>query len=243
MATLCHKHAGKPKERLVDKRIVYGLVAAAVILALGAYFMFGRSSANVADSGNALPYEVLATDHVRGAASAPITIIEYAAMHCPFCARFERDVVPKLIQNYVNTGKVRMVFRDFPLIGPDWLASGLTHCVPPDKFFSFLDLLFANQDKWVGPGADANHDGSLSEDEVIEGLVQMGRMAGFSREKVESCISDKTTLASLDQVQKDAEAKYKVDHTPTFIINGEIYNGELTYQDMQKKLDAQLTKK
>ncbi len=228
----------------MDKRIVYGVVAVAVIaVGVAAYFVFGRSSANLSEASNALPYEVLATDHVRGQANAPVTIIEYAAMHCPHCAHFEQEIMPKILQNYVNTGKVRMVFRDFPLIGPDWLASALTRCMPEDKYFSFVDLLFANQNKWVGEDADTNHDGNLSKDEVVAGLVKMGRQAGLSQDKVESCIDDKDALAAIDQVQKDAIAKYSVDHTPTFIINGEVYGGGLTYEEIQKAIDAQLAKK
>lgn len=225
----------------MDKRIVYGLVAAAVILAgIAAYFVFGRSSANLATAGDTLAVEILPTDRIHGQANAPITMFEYASMTCPHCARFQREVVPKLVHDYVDTGKVKIVFRDFPLDGAARLASALARCVPEDKYYSFLNLLFLNQDKWL---ADLNNDQRVSADEVIEGLVQMGRFAGFNRDKVESCVGDQSTLAYIDQTQAEAEAKYGISGTPTFIINGELHNGEIKYEDLKKIIDAKLPKK
>ena len=225
----------------MDRRIVYGLVAVAVILAgVAAYFIFGRSSANLAAPDEKLSVEILPTDRIHGQANAPVTIFEYASMTCPHCARFQRQVMPKLVHDYVDTGKVKIIFRDFPLDGAARLASALARCVPEDKYYSFLDLLFLNQDKWL---ADLNNDQHLSIDEVIEGLVQMGRFAGFDREKVESCVSDQSTLAYIDQTQAEAEAKYGINGTPAFIINGELHNGEILYDDLKKIIDAQLAKK
>lgn len=215
----------------MDKRIVYGLVAAAVVAAgVAAYFSFGGSGD--VGSGDKLAVEIVPTDHVRGKPNAPITIVEYAAMHCPFCARFEREAVPKLIKTYVDTGKVRLVFRDFPLIGPDWLASGVTHCAQGEQYFALVDFMFLNQEKWVGHEADTDHDGQLSEAELLEGLVQMGRVAGFSREKVQSCMNDPATQASLQQVEQDAVTRYGVDSTPTFIIDGHVHKDIRSWEDM-----------
>jgi protein-disulfide isomerase len=225
----------------MDKRIVYGLVAAAVIIAgIAAYFMFGSSSASLSGPGDAVSVDIRPTDRIHGAPNAPVTILEYASMTCPHCARFQKDVMPKLVQNYVDTGKVKIIFRDFPLDGAARLASALALCVPPDKYYSFLDLLFLNQHKWL---ADLNNDNNISADEVVEGLVQMGRFAGFSREKVESCIGDPATLAAIDQTQADAQTRYGMSGTPTFIINGEIHTGELKYEDVTKILDPLLAHK
>ncbi len=225
----------------MDKRIVYGLVAAAFILAaVAAYFIFGRSSDDLAGAGSTVAVEIRPTDRIHGSPNAPVTIIEYASMTCPHCARFQREVMPKLIQNYVDTGKVKIYFRDFPLDGAARLASALALCVPADKYYSFLDLLFLNQAKWL---ADLNNDQRITADEVVEGLVQMGRFAGFSREKVESCISDQSALAYIDQTQAEAQAKYGITGTPTFIINGELHNGELHYEDLKKMIDTKLAKK
>jgi protein-disulfide isomerase len=225
----------------VDKRIVYGVVAAAVILGgIAAYFVFGRSSASLSIAGDALAVEILPTDRIHGQANAPVTMFEYASMTCPHCARFQREVIPKLVHDYVDTGKVKIIFRDFPLDGAARLASALARCVPEDKYYSFLNLLFLNQDKWL---ADLNNDQHVSADEVIEGLVQMGRFAGFSRDKVESCVGDQSTLAYIDQTQAEAEAKYGISGTPTFIINGELHDGEIKYEDLKKMIDTKLPKK
>jgi protein-disulfide isomerase len=149
--------------------------------------------------------------------------------------------MPKLIHDYIDPGKVKVIFRDFPLDGAARLASALARCVPEDKYYPFVDLLFANQAKWL---ADLNGDGRVTADEVVEGLAQMGRFVGFSREKVESCISDQSTLAYIDQTQANAQAKYGINSTPTFIINGEINReGEVHYEDLRKIIATKLANK
>ena len=225
----------------MNKWVVYGLVAvAAVVVAVAGYFMLGNSSATLTDGSNAVAIDIKPTDRIHGSPTAPITIVEYASMTCSHCARFEREVMPNLVRDYVDTGKVKIVFRDFPLDGAARLASALALCVPQDKYFSFLDLLFLNQKSWL---ADLNNDQRVSADEVVEGLAQMGRFAGFNREKVESCIGDQSTLAYIDQTQADAQARYGVNSTPTFFINGEEEKGELHWEDLDKRLKTMLAKK
>jgi protein-disulfide isomerase len=226
----------------VDKRIGYVLVGVALIAAgVAAYFIFGHSSVSLGGSDIAVAVDILPTDRIRGAANAPVTIVEYASMTCPHCARFEKEVMPKLIHDYIDPGKVKVIFRDFPLDGAARLASALARCVPEDKYYPFVDLLFANQAKWL---ADLNGDGRVTADEVVEGLAQMGRFVGFSREKVESCISDQSTLAYIDQTQANAQAKYGINSTPTFIINGEINReGEVHYEDLRKIIATKLANK
>lgn len=225
----------------MNKWVVYGLAAVAVVLvAVAGYFMLGSSSADLGSSGDRVAIEIKPTDHVQGSPNAPITIVEYASMTCSHCARFEREVMPKLVHDYVDTGKVKIVFRDFPLDGAARLASALALCVPQDKYFSFIDLLFLNQKSWL---ADLDNDQRVSADEVIEGLVQMGRFAGLNREKVQSCINDPSALASIDQTQAEAQSKYGISSTPTFFINGEVQKGEMHWDDLDKKLKAMLAQK
>lgn len=219
----------------------YGLVAAAVVgLAAAAYFLLGSSSADLSTASDKVAVDVRPTDRIHGSPQAPVTIIEYASMTCIHCADFQREIMPKLVQTYVDTGKVKIIFRDFPLDGAARLASALALCVPADKYHSFIDLLFLNRDKWL---ADLNRDRNVSADEVLEGLVQMGRFAGFSREKVESCVGDSSLLARIDQTQLDAQSRYGVNSTPTFIINGEIKKGELHWEDLDKQLKTLLAQK
>ncbi len=225
---------------LKDKRIVYGLIAAAAValLAVGYFAVFGDSLSVL--GGDSVNIVVLPTDHVRGAPNAPITIVEYASMTCPHCADFERETMPQLVMNYVDTGKVRLIFREFPLDGAARIASALALCVPEDKYFSFIDLIFLHQSQWL---ADLNNDQQVSFEEAVEGLVQMGRFAGFSREKVESCIADKASLDRIDKVQAEAERRYGVNSTPTFIIQGKIHVGEISYADLDKILQPLLARK
>ncbi|MGQ0741465.1 MAG: DsbA family protein [Alphaproteobacteria bacterium] len=224
----------------MNKWLMYGLVAVAVVLVVVvAYVVMGDSSGPAGSSGT-VSVEIRPTDRVRGNPNAPITIVEYASFTCSHCAKFEREVMPHLVREYVDTGKARLVYRDFPLDGAARLASALALCVPEDKYYSFVDLLLVNQRTWL---ADRNSDQRITAEEVFEGLVQMGRFAGFNREKVESCINDQSTLAHIDQTQADAQTRYAINGTPTFIINGEVVRRAVEWEDLDKQLKDILAKK
>jgi len=218
--------------KLTQKQWIYGggaaavLVLVVVLLATGAFSSGGLSEGKYA-------VEVKPTDRVMGKADAPAVVIEYASMTCPHCARVAHDVIPKLVEKYVNTGKVRFVFREYPLDGAARMAAALARCVPEDKFFSFIDLLFANQDKWL---QDFDQDSQLTREDVIEGLAQMGRFAGLSRERVEACSSDAANLKVVDDNWKEAQTLYGVDSTPTFIIGGNVHKGELSFETIENSL-------
>lgn len=222
-----------------DKRIIYGLAAVVVVIAIAAIVWFqvkqSPSSALALASG-AMKIEIKPSDRVRGKADAPLTIIEYASMTCPHCAEFERVTMPKLVADYVDTGKAKIIFREFPLDGAARMASSLARCVPEDNFYSFIDLLFLNQDKWI---QDFDGNGQITREDVVEGMARMGRFAGLDRPKVEACVDDKANLAIVDANWQEAQTKYGVDSTPTFFVNGEVHKGEWPYE----QLDAYLKKK
>lgn len=144
---------------------------------------------------------------IIGSATAPIKIIEYASLTCSHCAHFQNDVLPDLKSKYIDTGKVSLEYRDFPLNDPALKATLAARCLPEDKFEGFLNLLFKTQEHWAG-GID-----------YMVALKQNAKLAGMSDETFEACEADpKLKLAVADGMQK-AQDKWKISATPTFIVN------------------------
>src|SRR5690348_6219388 len=126
------------------------VVAFFVVLGLAGYFLYGPSGSplTIANrSGAAI--EIKPTDMVRGSPNAPVTLVEYASMTCPHCAEFQKDIVPQLAKDYIDTGKVKLIFREYPLDGAARMASAVARCLSGEQFFAFIDLLFKNQPSWI----------------------------------------------------------------------------------------------
>jgi protein-disulfide isomerase len=214
--------------------IVLGLVilvaAAAIAWNMG---LFGGSS----DAAAAKGYEIVASDRVQGNPKSPVVLIEYAAPSCPVCAAFNAQSFPQLKAKYIDTGKIFYVFRIFPLRPDDGSAEKIARCLPEDKYFAFIDLLFKNQPKW-----DVEY-GVPSPEGVHDGLVLLGRIAGMSQEQVDRCLVNKAEDDRINKVSADGEARYSIGGTPTFILNGvSIGSGNIPLDTMSKLLDTELAK-
>jgi protein-disulfide isomerase len=204
----------------------FGFLASAVVALLIAGYGFGA-----AQVGQAV--EIKANDMVRGKANAPVTIVEYASMTCPHCAAFNKDVIPQLAKEYIDTGKAKLVFREFPLDGAARLASAVARCFSGAQYFSFIDVLFAKQLDWI-----KDFDGGgISREDIVEGLSQMAGQSGMARERVAACATDEKNLAVVDANWKDGENSYNVRATPTFIINGTTHVGGMSFDDLKKIID------
>lgn len=169
-------------------------------------------------------------DMALGPKDAAVTITEFASMTCPHCARFAEEVFPKIKAAYIDTNKVRYVFREFPLDRAAGAASLLTRCIAKDdagKFFAVIDLLFKQQAEWAKPNA-------------LDPLKLIGKQAGMSGKAVEACIDDKAQTEKLIADQKYANEVLKVNSTPTFFINGEKVTGETSFEEFKKKIDPLL---
>jgi protein-disulfide isomerase len=223
-------------KQYVTYAAIIGVVAVA---GLGAYAYFGGSASPLALASGGQNVEIKPTDMVHGSPTAPVTMIEYASMTCPHCAQFQKDIIPKLNKDYVDTGKVKVVFREYPLDGAARMASAVARCLPGDQYFSFIDLLFKNQMNWI---KDFDNNNQLTREDILEGLTQMGRFAGLSREKVQSCADDSKNLALVDGNWMEGQTKYNVNSTPTFIINGTTHAGEIPYDELQKIIDPLVKK-
>lgn len=200
----------------------------------------GRNSDPISSSASTgQNMDIKSTDMVHGNTNAPVTIVEYASMTCPHCAAFQREVIPMLTRDYIDTGKVRMIFREYPLDGAARMASAVARCLSGDQYFSFIDLLFANQMNWI---KDFDGNGQLTKEDILQGLEMQGRFAGMSKEKVDQCADNKNNLALVDANWMEGMNKYGVNSTPTFFINGVKHEGEIPYDALKKDLDPLVKK-
>jgi protein-disulfide isomerase len=199
---------------------------------------------NVMDSGSAggsiasgPGFTLVSTDKTMGNPKAKVVLIEYGAPSCSICAYFFQNEFPKLKQNYIDTGKIFYVFRVFPLRELDGDSEKMARCLPEDKYFGFIDQLWRNQPKWDNaeyPGiADAH-----------AALVQQGRIAGMTSEQVDQCINNKEEDDRINKVAAEAEQRYSINATPTFILDGApLSAGSVPYDQLSKDLDAEIAKK
>src|SRR6202030_155903 len=147
------------------------------------------------------------------------------SLTCPHCAAFDRETLPKIKQNWIDTGKAKLAFRIFPLNGVDVRAAMVANCVPPDRYFAFVDTLFRTQDTWTRAG-DPVHE-----------VANTGRLLAGA-DKIKSCLADKTAEDSVIKLGYTAQNSYGVESTPTFFINGTKMVGEASYDAFDKALTA-----
>jgi protein-disulfide isomerase len=166
-------------------------------------------------------------DKVLGNADAPVTIVEYASMTCPHCAHFHATTLPELKTKYIDTGKVRLIFREFPFDPRAEAGFMLARC-SNDNYFPMVDVLFRQQQNWA------------SVENAKDALLQISKLAGFSQESFEACLTDQKLLEDVRAVQKRGSDEFKVDSTPTFFINGNTYKGALTIAEMSAIIDGML---
>ncbi len=169
----------------------------------------------------ALPEMVLGKD------DAPVTIVEYASMTCPHCAHFHATTLPELKTKYIDTGKARLIFREFPFDPRAEAGFMLARC-SKDNYFPMIDVLFKQQQNWAAV------------ENAKDALLQISKLAGFSQESFEACLTDQKLLDDVRAVQKRGAEEFKVDSTPTFFINGNTYKGALTIAEMSAIIDGML---
>ena len=164
-------------------------------------------------------------EHALGDPNAPVTIIEYASLTCPHCAHFHNDVLPDLKERYIETGKVRLVFRDFPLDERALMAAALAHCAGPDRYFGFLDVLFQTQSGWARA------------DDYLGALKKLGKLGGMSDEQMDACLADQELTDGILQTRLDGQNEHQVSSTPTLVINGEVYPGAREIDELSALID------
>jgi protein-disulfide isomerase len=166
-------------------------------------------------------------DIVLGSEKAPVTIIEYASMTCPHCAHFSTETFPELQKRYIDTGKVRFIFREFPL---DALAAAgfmLARCAGKDKFMPIVETLFAKQQEWIVQ-------------KPVAPLMEIAKQFGFTQQTFDQCLANQQVLDSIQAVRDRAATKLGVNSTPTFFVNGKKLAGDQSIDALSKVIDPYL---
>jgi protein-disulfide isomerase len=220
---------GEPCDGKSDRTINIVHVCAVV----GGYVYFVRSASQIdpnapkkdPDLAELMTPPAGLQDVSIGSQDAPNVIVEYASMTCPHCAQFDKVVFPEIKTKYIDTGKVRLIFREFPLDGLAARASMLARCAGPDRYFPMIDVMFQTQPTWVVEGPEA-----------LDHLLQLARQAGFSKEKFDACLADKELFKKIVDERQWAADKFQVDSTPTFFVNGKRMSGEHQLKDFEAML-------
>jgi protein-disulfide isomerase len=212
------------------------LAAIPAALAAGAAFWWSRGSDQglpgitpaVAQSGDRIDTSAI-PDMVLGSPDAPVTVVEYASFTCPHCATFHRNVLPQLRANYIDTGKVRFVFREVFFDKYGLWAALLARCGGEMRYFGLTGMIFDKQGEWAR-GSDAD---------IAGGLRKIGQVAGLPAEKVESCLSDAETSRALVARYQEQAVADDITSTPSFVIDGKKYSN-MSYDEFAKLLDSKL---
>lgn len=176
-------------------------------------------------------YAQMASDIVIGNDKATVTMIEYSSLTCPHCAHFAKDVFPGIKENYIDTGKIVFIHRDFPFDEPSLRAAMLARCAGKDRYYTFLKVLFDKQESWA------------YQKNYLEVLGNIGKLGGISSEKFDSCMKDKKLEDAIVEGKLTAANMLGVISTPTFFINGKEYKGVNNTAYFAKILDEALAAK
>ena len=160
-----------------------------------------------------------------GNKDAKIVVIEYASMTCAHCANFHKKVYPKIKENYIDTNKIKFIFRDFPLDKQALFGSVLARCAPKEKYFDFVKLILNTQKKWV------SNDGTF-----MDKLKNIGKLAGLNENKINTCFKDEQIVDDILKSRSAAEKKYNINSTPSLIINERKYSA-MSYENFEKIIE------
>jgi len=163
-----------------------------------------------------------------GRADAPVTLHEYASLTCGHCANFHKDTLPQIKKEYVDTGKVRVVFHDFPL---DGLATGavmIARCSGPDRFSDLTDMLFQTQADW------------RDSDNPLASLIALARFYGLGGEDVNACLNNQELLKFVQNSQKSSSDAYNIKSTPSFVLDGVLIEGAQPFENFKAAFDKAL---
>ncbi|HBM59106.1 MAG TPA: thiol-disulfide oxidoreductase [Citreicella sp.] len=166
-------------------------------------------------------------DMVKGDADAPVEMIEYASYTCPHCASFATNVLPQIEENYIETGKVKLVYREVYFDKYGMWASLVARCGGPEKFFGITDMIYKTQGDWVRQNSDQA---------IADSLRKIGLMAGVGRDQLDACLNDGDQLRTLVEWYQANATRDNITSTPSFIIDGKPYSN-MSYEDFAEVLD------
>ena len=169
-------------------------------------------------------------DYTLGKADAPVTFVEYASLTCPHCADFHTNVLPAVKTEFIDTGKVRMVYRDYPLDRLALAASMIARCAGRDRYFGFVGAFFASQANWA---RDTN---------PLAALGRIARVGGMTEQDVDMCLKNSTVEDAVVKERLQGEKTFGVSATPTLIIGGDKISGGVTIEQFRAIVTKKLSK-
>ncbi|HEY9079567.1 DsbA family protein [Magnetovibrio sp.] len=199
--------------------------ALAVVLVVSALTVNGGARAEMASINDAL------SEMSIGSPDAPVTLHEYSSLTCGHCANFHVNTLPEIKKNYVDTGKVRIVFHDFPLDNLALAAAMIARCAGPKRHFELFDRLYHAQDSWA------------RSDKPRAALVSIARFSGLSIEDVDQCLRSEELAQGIQSTSQNAQDLYAISSTPTFILEGKKIQGAMAFDDFKDELDKALSAK
>ncbi|MGF7159733.1 protein-disulfide isomerase [Rhodoligotrophos appendicifer] len=164
-------------------------------------------------------------DIIIGSDDAPVTIVEYASLTCPHCADFTATTFPELKTKYIDTGKVRFIFREFPFDDLALAAAMISRCMPRDKFFPMIEILFDQQKVW-------------SQNNPREELFNIAKLSGMTQAQFDECLKREDIAKAIIASRSKAAEQFGVDSTPTFFINGKVLKGSQPLSEFDKLIEA-----
>lgn len=230
----------------MSRQKLIAVAAAAVIVAgIAAYFVFatqpesglstplagapqGEGPSQISMEDLLAPTEI--PDQILGSADAPVTVVEYASLTCSHCRDFHSETFPEVKKRFIDTGKVRFIFRDFPLDQFATAGAMLARCAGDGKYFPVTEAFFDQQ------------DALRAAPEPFAWLQSFAKQVGFTQESFEACLSNQTLTDNILAVRQRASEKFGVSSTPTFFLNGKVRRGGMTIEEFEKGLEPFLKK-
>lgn len=216
----------------------FAILGAAAVLAVGAAFYAGQrgpvtsetfvGAANAQDAAEVDTSTIV--EMVQGAEDAPITMIEYASFTCPHCAAFHQGPYQEIKKNYIDTGKVKLIYREVYFDKYGLWASMVARCGGTDKFFGISDLIYKGQSDWSKLG---------SAPEIVGEFRKIGRLAGIGEAELDACLQDGQKAQTLVAWYQQNAEEDGVTGTPSFVINGEKVANQ-SYAEFEKLFEAEL---
>lgn len=206
----------------IDRRSFVAGSAASLLVPTAPGALLAQETVNIDDLQT--PGEL--GDKVLGPADAPVTVIEYASMSCPHCGAFHRETFGAFRLKYIDSGKVRFVFREFPLDAAAFAVAMVARCAPADKFFDVVGTYFDTQSTWLQQVSKST-------------IYDVARDFGFTQQSFDACLSNQALFAGLEGVRNRGSG-FGVQATPTFFINGKRVQGALSLEDLDQEIEPLL---
>jgi protein-disulfide isomerase len=166
-------------------------------------------------------------DMFKGPADSKVTVVEYASFTCPHCATFHKEVFPELNKQYIETGKVKFIYREVYFDAPGLWAGLLARCVDPNKYFGVIDLLYQKQSKWAS---------GSTEKEVLSELFSIGRQVGMEDEQINKCMQNKEkSLKMIDAYLANSKSD-QITSTPSLVVNGKLFKNT-NFNDLKEEIE------